>query len=127
MTEAGLNDGKNNDRYEKNPSSSADNPYVIVVANTACCILYIWDSVDRRSSDIGYIVTFLGCPIPRCLYVIAKTYYIVRNGTDMPFDEIRRKLAPLLEDYKIPAAFDWIDEIPKTSSGKKQRLSLRNP
>ncbi len=53
--------------------------------------------------------------------------YIVKNGTDMPFDEIRRKLAPLLEDYKIPAAFDWIDEIPKTSSGKKQRLSLRNP
>ena len=53
--------------------------------------------------------------------------YIVRNGTDMPFDEIRRKLVPLLEDYKIPAAFDWIDEIPKTSSGKKQRLSLRNP
>lgn len=29
------NDGKNNDRYEKTPSSSADNPYVIVVANTA--------------------------------------------------------------------------------------------
>ena len=53
--------------------------------------------------------------------------YIVKNGTDMPFDEIRRKLVPLLEDYKIPAAFDWIDEIPKTSSGKKQRLSLRNP
>ena len=53
--------------------------------------------------------------------------YIVKNGTDMPFDEIRRKLVPLLEDYKIPAAFDWIDEIPKTSSGKKQRLSLRTP
>ena len=53
--------------------------------------------------------------------------YIVKNGTKMPFDEIRRKLMPLLEDYKIPAAFDWIDEIPKTSSGKKQRLSLRKP
>lgn len=53
--------------------------------------------------------------------------YIVKNGTKMPFEEIRRKLAPLLEDYKIPVAFDWIDEIPKTSSGKKQRLSLRNP
>ena len=29
------NDGKNNDWYEKTPSSCADNPYVIVVANTA--------------------------------------------------------------------------------------------
>ncbi len=53
--------------------------------------------------------------------------YIVKNGTTMPFEEIRKKLMTLLEDYKIPAAFDWIDEIPKTSSGKKQRLSLRNP
>lgn len=52
--------------------------------------------------------------------------YILKNGTDMTFDEIRKKLVPLLEDYKIPAAFEWIDEIPKTSSGKKQRLSLRN-
>ena len=51
--------------------------------------------------------------------------YIVKNGTNMSFEEIRRKLLSLLEDYKIPVAFDWIDEIPKTSSGKKQRLSLR--
>lgn len=51
--------------------------------------------------------------------------YIVKNGTNMPFEEIRRNLASLLEDYKIPVAFEWIDEIPKTASGKKQRLSLK--
>ena len=50
------NDGKNNDRYEKTPSSSADNPYVIVVGNTS--------PTDRLnpSSEYGTATVDLAAP-----------------------------------------------------------------
>jgi long-chain acyl-CoA synthetase len=50
--------------------------------------------------------------------------YILKEGCNLSFEEISSKLEPLLEAYKIPALFDWIDQIPMTVSGKKQRLLL---
>lgn len=55
--------------------------------------------------------------VPKC--------YILKGGTKMTFDEIRNKLVRKLESYKIPSLYEWIDAIPKTSSGKKQRLQLK--
>lgn len=40
-------------------------------------------------------------------------------------EEILERLRPELEVYKLPVAFERIPEIPKTSSGKIQRLSLK--
>lgn len=40
--------------------------------------------------------------------------------------EILEQLRPKLEVYKLPVAFERIEAIPKTSSGKIQRLSLKN-
>ena len=50
--------------------------------------------------------------------------YVLRGGTTLSFDELRAGLSGLLEPYKVPAAYEWIDVIPKTASGKKQRLQL---
>lgn len=50
--------------------------------------------------------------------------YILKEGCTMSFDEIKTKLTGILESYKLPRKFEWIDKIPMTSSGKKQRLSL---
>ena len=55
--------------------------------------------------------------VPKC--------YVLNGATKLSFDEIRVALVGKLETYKIPALFDWIDVIPKTSSGKKQRLQLK--
>lgn len=41
-------------------------------------------------------------------------------------EDILSQLRPQLEVYKLPVAFERIDAIPKTSSGKIQRLSLKN-
>lgn len=51
--------------------------------------------------------------------------YVLREGCKLSFDEIRHGIEGKLEPYKIPAQWEWIDEIPKTSSGKKQRLQLK--
>ena len=50
--------------------------------------------------------------------------YVLRNGTSLSFDELKSRLAGVLEPYKVPVMYEWIDEIPKTASGKKQRLQL---
>lgn len=51
--------------------------------------------------------------------------YVQREGCTLSLEEIRHGLEGKLEAYKIPALWEWIDVIPKTSSGKKQRLQLK--
>ena len=51
--------------------------------------------------------------------------YILKDSTTMSFDEIAEGLASRLEFYKRPAKYEWIDSIPKTASGKKQRVNLK--
>ena len=50
--------------------------------------------------------------------------YILRDSTTLTFEEIDKKLTPLLEAYKKPSVYEWIDKIPHTESGKKQRMNL---
>ena len=50
--------------------------------------------------------------------------YVLRGGTSLSFEEIRAGLVKCLEPYKVPVLYDWIDVVPKTASGKKQRLQL---
>lgn len=50
--------------------------------------------------------------------------YILKIGTTKSLDDIKIQLGSKIENYKMPVEFDWIDEIPMTSSGKKQRLAL---
>ena len=51
--------------------------------------------------------------------------YILKDSTTMTFGEIAEKLSHKLEAYKRPVAYGWIDKIPMTSSGKKQRLQIK--
>ena len=51
--------------------------------------------------------------------------FILKDSTDLTFEEIDSLLSSRLELYKRPVAYDWIDQIPTTSSGKKQRIKLK--
>ncbi|MGN1229324.1 MAG: class I adenylate-forming enzyme family protein [Prevotella sp.] len=51
--------------------------------------------------------------------------YIKKGSTTMTFDEIASKLSEKLEVYKRPVGYDWIERIPMTSSGKKQRVKIK--
>lgn len=50
--------------------------------------------------------------------------YILKDGTDLTFAQISEKLFGKLEQYKRPAVYEWIDKIPYTESGKKQRVKF---
>ena len=52
--------------------------------------------------------------------------YLVRGNSDLDFDTIKRQLAQLLPPNEIPVVWEWVDIIPRTSSGKIQRLKLNN-
>lgn len=53
--------------------------------------------------------------------------FLVKSDTEsnISFADITKILSGRLEGYKIPAVYEWIDEIPKTYNGKIQRLSLK--
>ena len=52
--------------------------------------------------------------------------YVLKDSTTLTFDEIAQQLSEQLEFYKRPVVYEWIDKIPQTASGKKQRLQINN-
>ena len=67
----------------------------------------------------------IGIPDPnKVLGEVVKAFVVAEDGiTD---EDIMNQLRPKLEVYKLPIAIERIDAIPKTTSGKIQRLSLKN-
>lgn len=51
--------------------------------------------------------------------------YILKDSTLLNFEEIAEKVSNKLEIYKRPSVYEWIEKIPMTSSGKKQRINLK--
>jgi len=50
--------------------------------------------------------------------------YVLNGSTALSFEEIASALSGRLEPYKRPVRYEWIDAIPMTDSGKKQRVKL---
>ena len=50
--------------------------------------------------------------------------FIVRNESIKNFDVINKFLKSKLELHKVPVLYEWINELPKTKSGKIQRQKL---
>ena len=56
---------------------------------------------------------------------VVKAYVVTSAPTLIEKDVLNREIAPQIEDYKLPVEYEVIDEIPKTASGKVQRLLLK--
>lgn len=67
----------------------------------------------------------VGIPDPDGVMGEVVKAYIVCNDENLTDKEITAKLMPKLELYKLPVQIEKIIEIPKTSSGKIQRLKLK--
>ena len=50
---------------------------------------------------------------------------MVKGKSELSFEEIKTKLSTLLEPYEVPVEYEWIEQVPRTSSGKIQRLKLK--
>jgi amino acid adenylation domain-containing protein len=53
--------------------------------------------------------------------------YIISSVNEKDSSALRNKLQAQVPDYMIPSVFIWMDEFPKTSSGKIDRKSLPKP
>jgi long-chain acyl-CoA synthetase len=51
--------------------------------------------------------------------------YMVHGTSSLSIDDVKNRLAQLLPAHEIPVLWEWVDEIPRTSSGKIQRLKLK--
>jgi len=51
--------------------------------------------------------------------------FVVKGNSVYDFEEIDDFLKKKLEKYKVPVEYEWINEVPKTSSGKIQRQKLK--
>ena len=51
--------------------------------------------------------------------------FVVKGNSIYDFEEIDNFLKNKLEKYKVPVEYQWINELPKTSSGKIQRQKLK--
>ena len=51
--------------------------------------------------------------------------YLQRYGNPLSIEEIKQHLSRMLPAHEIPVEWEWIDRIPRTSSGKIQRLQLK--
>lgn len=67
----------------------------------------------------------IGIPDPGIVLGEVVKAFVVADES-LSDDEIMNQLRPQLEVYKLPVAIERIDAIPKTNSGKIQRLSLKN-
>lgn len=60
---------------------------------------------------------------------IIKSYVVLRDGfepSDELADEIRQQVRERLSTHSFPRVIEFVDELPKTPSGKIQRFKLRN-
>jgi len=53
--------------------------------------------------------------------------YLVAKGGERNTEKIKEHLQKFLPDYMIPAAFVWVDSLPKTTSGKVDKKALPLP
>ena len=56
---------------------------------------------------------------------VPKAFLLKNAACQMTIDDIKGKLAQILPAHEIPVQWEWIDCIPRTSSGKIQRLKLK--
>ena len=67
----------------------------------------------------------ISIPDPKGILGEVPKAFIQKGKSELTFEEIKSKLSETLEPYEIPVVYEWIDRIPRTSSGKIQRLLLK--
>ena len=51
--------------------------------------------------------------------------FLQKGDNQMDIDDIKNQLGRLLPPHEIPVEWEWVDSIPRTASGKIQRLKLK--
>lgn len=71
----------------------------------------------KESACIGVFDPVLG--------EVVKAFVVLKSCADVTLEDIQKLAQRKLENYKVPACMEIIDTLPRTSSGKLQRLLLK--
>ncbi len=52
--------------------------------------------------------------------------FVVSDTNSLDVDDVRKFVAERIAEFKVPAEFRFVDEIPRTGSGKVIRHQLRD-
>ncbi|HTF90343.1 MAG TPA: class I adenylate-forming enzyme family protein [Planctomycetota bacterium] len=69
----------------------------------------------------------VGVPDPRKIagHVVGAFLVAASGGPTISFDELSQWVAARLESYKVPVQYTWLETLPRTTSGKLLRRTLR--
>ena len=67
----------------------------------------------------------VGMPDPDGILGEVPKAYVIKGETKLTLEQLAQGLCGKLEAFKLPRQWEWIEAIPKTMSGKKQRLQLK--
>lgn len=67
----------------------------------------------------------VGVPDPKGVLGEVPKAFLVKGDSILDFDEIKSRLLTKLPPHEVPVEWAWVDAIPRTSSGKIQRLKLK--
>lgn len=86
------------------------------------------EEVEREIMQLGWFTdcACVGIADPKGVLGEVVKCYAVKGAVEPTIADLTAALQGKLEGYKIPVQIEYIDKIPTTESGKKQRLHLRN-
>lgn len=67
----------------------------------------------------------IGIPDPNGVLGEVPKAFLQTGGTSLTIEDIKSRLSDLLPPHEMPVQWEWIEQIPRTSSGKIQRLKLK--
>ncbi len=83
-------------------------------------------TIEDAIKSLGVIdCACIAIPDPKGILGEVPKVFLQRGTVMMDIDDLKQRLASILPPHEIPVQWEWIDQIPRTSSGKIQRLKLK--
>ena len=83
-------------------------------------------TIERAITSLGVAdCACIAIPDPNGVLGEVPKAFMLKGDEVIDIDELRQKLSQLLPPHEIPVQWEWVDELPRTSSGKIQRLKLK--
>ena len=83
-------------------------------------------TIERAILSLGVAdCACVAVPDPQGVLGEVPKAFLVKGDMTLDFDDVKKRLTDLLPPHEIPVQWEWVDLIPRTSSGKIQRLKLK--
>ena len=83
-------------------------------------------TIEEAVKSLGIIdCACIAVPDPQGVLGEVPKVFLQRGDVMLDIDDLKKRIAGILPPHEIPVQWEWIDQIPRTSSGKIQRLKLK--